>query len=378
MAIEKRGDLGRVVVIGGNGFLGHHIIKQALESWTTTSVASIDLRCTRNRHPDAEYHECDITDTARLVSVLDEIRPDIIIHTASPQADHAIGKKAAQQKVLYHKVNVDGTKAVLEAARKTGVKALVYTSSASVISDSENDLFNADERWPMIRGDQQKEYYTETKANAEEEVINANRADGSKFLTCALRPAGLFGEGDVQTLAGFYYAVRDGNDNKQLGDNNNLFDFTYVGNAAHAHLLAARLLLATHASDTTPLDHERVDGESFFITNDAPTYFWDFARAAYVAAGSKTDLLNGNWVIHREVAGILGMLSEMACSVIGKRPTFTQLRVTLSTMTRYYNITKAKRVLKYRPIWTLQEGITRGMEWFIEEERKLGKELRNA
>lgn len=378
MAVEKRGDLGRVAVIGGNGFLGHHIVKQVLFSWTTSYVASIDLRCNRNRHPDAEYHECDITDTAKLVSILDEIHPDVVIHTASPQADHAIGDKVEQQKKLYYKVNVEGTQSVVDACRKTGVKALVYTSSASIISDSKNDLYNADERWPVMRGESQPEYYSDTKAEAEQIVLDANRADDSKFVTCSIRPAGLFGEGDVQALAGFLYANRDGKTNFQLGDNNNLFDFTYVGNAAFAHLLAAKLLLATAASSTAPLDHEKVDGEAFFVTNDAPVYFWDFARAVWSTAGNKSPTHEAYWSIPRDIASIIGVCSEIFASILGKKPTITKLRANLSSMTRYYNITKAKRVLRYRPIWTLQEGIQRGIDWFVAEEAKLGKELRYA
>jgi sterol-4alpha-carboxylate 3-dehydrogenase (decarboxylating) len=39
----------------------------------------------------------------------------------------------------------------------------VYTSSASVISDTEADLINADERWPVIPAKNQLEYYSTTK-----------------------------------------------------------------------------------------------------------------------------------------------------------------------------------------------------------------------
>lgn len=64
---------------------------------------------------------------------------------------------------MYKKVNVDGTQCVIEACQKTGVKALVYTSSASVISDNATDLINADERWPVIPPKAQTEYYSQTK-----------------------------------------------------------------------------------------------------------------------------------------------------------------------------------------------------------------------
>ena len=66
---------------------------------------------------------------------------------------------------MYKKVNVDGTSCVIEACQKSGVKALVYTSSASVISDNASDLINADERWPIIPPTAQTEYYSQTKVH---------------------------------------------------------------------------------------------------------------------------------------------------------------------------------------------------------------------
>ena len=64
---------------------------------------------------------------------------------------------------LYRKVNVEGTKCVVEACQESGVKALVYTSSASVVSDNVSELVNADERWPVIGEHAQTEYYSLTK-----------------------------------------------------------------------------------------------------------------------------------------------------------------------------------------------------------------------
>ncbi|KAF4961135.1 hypothetical protein FSARC_10257 [Fusarium sarcochroum] len=361
---QSRGPLGRVVVIGGNGFLGHHLVNQAIEQWTTTATISVDLRCERNRNPAAEYRECDITDTERLLSLFEELKPDVVIHTASPLANvPGIGND------IFKKVNVDGTQAVVEACQKTGVKVLVYTSSASVISDNVTDLLNADERWPLIRGEQQTEYYSETKAQAEELVLKANRLDDSKLLTTAIRPAGIFGEGDVQTLAGFFNAYKRGKHTVQVGNNNNLFDFTYVGNVAHAHLLAAQLLLVTAASPTIPLDHERVDGEAFFITNDTPVYFWDFARAIWRAAGYEKGT-EANWTLNRELGITFASISEVFSSILRKTPTLTRKAIIMSCMTRYYNITKAKRALRYNPVWTLQEGIDRGVNWFLEQDKQ--------
>lgn len=169
MASEKKQPLGKVLVVGGNGFLGHHVVAQLVDEWDA-KVTVVDLRCARNRRPDSDgvaYLEADITDEARLVEIFKTVRPDAVVHTASPaaQGDDAVAK------ALFKKVNVDGTQSVVNACREAGVKALVYTSSASIISDNKSDLINADERWPVIRGDQQTEYYSETKVREERRVI---------------------------------------------------------------------------------------------------------------------------------------------------------------------------------------------------------------
>ena len=154
--------LGNVLVIGGTGFLGHHVVNLLIEQYQTNSISVIDLRTGRNRRPESDnvqYYEADITDAAGLISKLEKIRPDVVIHTASPPPQSDVSSSHA----LYKKVNVEGTRTVIEACQKTGVKALVYTSSASVVSDNSSDLVYADERWPTVRGPLQTEYYSETK-----------------------------------------------------------------------------------------------------------------------------------------------------------------------------------------------------------------------
>ncbi|OIW35093.1 C-3 sterol dehydrogenase/C-4-like protein [Coniochaeta ligniaria NRRL 30616] len=365
MAPGTKHELGRVLVIGGCGFLGHHVVNLLLDDYDCT-VSALDLRCLRNRRAETKrlrYFEADITDAARLTSIFEEVKPDVVIHTASPaaQSDDAVAH------ALFKKVNVDGTAAVVEACRSTGVKALVYTSSASIISDNKSDLINADERWPVIRGKDQTEYYSETKAPAEELVLAANRTGPTPLLTAAIRPAGILGEGDTMLTHHLVNIHRQGRTNVQVGTNENLFDFTYVTNIAHAHLLAARALLHTSSSSVAPLDHEKVDGEAFLVTNDSPVYFWDFARAVWRAAGSDkgTDHV---WVLPRDVGYALGYLSECFFAVIRKPPTFNRQRIVYSCMTRYYDISKAKRRLGYEPLVSLDEGVKRAVKWFLAQE----------
>ena len=261
---------------------------------------------------------------------------------------------------------------LVEQAGKIGcVKAFVYTSSASAIHDGYSDLINADERWPILRAPKQKDAYSESKGIAEELVLAANRKYGD-MLTIALRPAGIFGEGDMQLIPNVLKAYQMGQTKFQLGGNENLFDFTYVGNVAYAHILAAVALMDTHALTTQPLDHEKVDGEAFLITNAQPLCFWDFARMVWAAAGDKTSP-EQVWTIDKGLGLQLATVIEWLFWFAGGRtPNLTRQKVQYSCMTRYYCVNKAKKLLGYGPRWGMEEAIVRTVKWFQERDAKDG------
>ncbi len=355
--------LGSVLVVGGCGFLGHHIVSQLLESYDA-QVSVIDLRTELNRFPLAKYYDADITSESAVRSVLTEVKPTVIIHTASPNFVSDEGKN----KALYKKVNVNGTQNLIDRAGEIGcVKAFVYTSSSSVIHDSISPLINADERWPTLRAPLQREYYSETKAMAEDLVLASNRKY-TNMLTIAIRPAGIFGEGDTQVVPGLLKAYYGRKTKFQLGDNMNLYDFTYVGNVAYAHILATIALLNTHQLPTMPLDHERVDGEAFIITNGSPVYFWDFARLVWIAAGDETEL-SQVWTIGKGLGLQLVSLSEwLSWFAGGRKPALSWKAFNYSSMARYFNIDKAKTLLGYRPLVGMEEGVTRTVRYIQEQE----------
>ena len=356
---------GSVLVTGGCGFLGHHIVSQLLENYDA-EVSVIDLRTDIHRVPSATYYDADITSESAVKSVLAKVKPTVIIHTASPNFVSDEGKN----KALYKKVNVEGTQNLIDRAGEIGcVKAFVYTSSSSVIHDSISPLVNADERWPTLRAPLQREYYSETKAMAEEIALTSNRKY-TNMLTIAIRPAGIFGEGDTQVVPGLLKAYYGNKTKFQLGDNMNLYDFTYVGNVAYAHILAAIALLNTHALPTKPLDHEKVDGEAFIITNGTPIYFWDFARLVWRAAGDQTDL-SQVWVIGKDVGlQLASMMEWLFWFAGGRKPALSWKAFNYSTMTRYFNIDKAKTMLGYKPQVDMEEGVFRTVRYIQEQEER--------
>lgn len=227
-------------VIGGSGFLGSRIAL-ALRQRGEKHVSVFDLHAARQPLEKVDYYTGDITSESALREALIQVRDKarleagagkgiVIYHTASPIA--GLGPE------IYHKVNVVGTQTVIGVAKmpELAVTKLVFTSSAGVVYDG-HSLVNVDER--LSYPTKPLDAYNGTKAQAEKLVLEANDSAAGKLKTVALRPAGIFGIGDRQALPGFFNVLRTGKTKFQIGDNQNLFDWTYVDNVVHAHLLAA-------------------------------------------------------------------------------------------------------------------------------------------
>lgn len=359
-------EFGSVLVVGGCGFLGHHIVSQLLQKGCT-KISVIDLNTGRNRLLSVQYFDGDITNASTVKSIFQKVRPQTIFHTASPTV---LTKNAP----IYFKVNVEGTRNLLEQAGQIGcVKAFVYTSSASVVHDSVSDLFDADESLPVLSSPQQREPYSHTKGIADNLVLAANRTQGN-MLTVSLRPSAMFGEGDVQMLPGVLKVYESGKTHLQLGNNQKYFDFTYVGNSAHAHILAAQKLLSSHSKP--PPNDARVDGEAFFITNDEPFHWWDFCRAIWNAAGDRSDPKKA-LIIPKGVGLALAMIVEWIFWIFlsGREPPITRQKVRVTCMTRTFCVDKAKHCLGYRPLVNMTDGIQKGVEWYQEGKQQTAKKI---
>lgn len=153
----------------------------------------------------------------------------------------------------------------------------------------------------------------------------------------------------------------------QIGDNSNLFDWTYVGNNVYAQLLAARALMRSYLHRPNAKS-ERVDGEVFVIMNDEPWHFWTFTRTLAAAAGypvSENKIIKAPWILMIAVAWILEW-SYWIFSLGTEEPRLTRARVKYTTMQRTLDIKKAKARLGYQPQVSIQEGIERSARWFVD------------
>ncbi|KAH8647069.1 hypothetical protein BGZ60DRAFT_391407 [Tricladium varicosporioides] len=345
--------LGIVVVTGGCGFFGFHLVFALLRDPTCDSIIVLSRNPTINLHqnPKVFYKPCNITNASHLTSIFEKFQPRIIFHTAAPRANENLRKEE------FYNTNINGTKIILQCARSVlSIRALVCTSSTSIYAGTSH--MNLAESSPLC-GDTSPPY-NYTKAQADKMVREAN---SPAMRTVCLRVALLYGERDTSFVPG----LLDASTRIQLGDNMNLIDSTSVSNAVQAHILAARILL-------DPVKREGVEGEAFNINDGNPVHFWDLTRIMWRAAGRSTSRYV---VLPAWFALALAWVAEVICSVFTlgkKRPqSFNRLVVSYCVKDHTYSIVKAQRVLGYSPVVGLEEELRRSVSWELGNRREVCK-----
>lgn len=169
-------------------------------------------------------------------------------------------------------------------------------------------------------------------------------ADDQKMATCALRPSVLFGPGDHQLIPSIYACIAKGESPFVIGDGENLWDVTYVGNVADAHVLAVENLLSSKTAA----------GEPIFLSNEEPITFRDFCLAIWSHFGHYPSF---ELHIPVSVAALAGCIAECVTWFTGTPATLSRGSVRDACGTRYCSGEKARKILGYRPRIGIEEGI---------------------
>jgi UDP-glucose 4-epimerase len=220
----------RVLVTGGAGFIGSHLVDVVLARGDQVHV--VDNLATGSREnlaSGATLHELDIRDEA-LGQVVAQVRPEVVFHLAA-QAD--VGT-SVELPVFDADVNVIGTVRVLEAARAVGARVIFTSSGGAIYGECENPACEDDELQPLSP-------YGTSKLAGEEYLTTWNRLYGTSHVAC--RFANVYGPRQLPILEGGVIAIfldrlRDRQETVIFGDGKQTRDFVYVGDVV-AGLLAA-------------------------------------------------------------------------------------------------------------------------------------------
>jgi nucleoside-diphosphate-sugar epimerase len=302
-----------VLVTGGGGFIGSNLVRALLERGDDVRV--LDNFSTGNRANldglDVDIVEGELRSYERVHNAVR--KTEIVYHLG------ALGSvpRSVQDPLTSSAVNIEGTLNVLLAARDEGVKRVVFSSSTSVYGSS-RQLPTTEETLPDPISP-----YGVAKLAAERYCISFSRVYES-FESVVLRYFNVFGprQSPLSQYAAvvplFVTAIDAGRPVQIHGDGEQSRDFTYVGNVVDATMLAG--------------ETKGASGEIFNI-----------------AAGSPASV---------------NRLADTIGSILGKPVVKEHLPPRAGDIRdSWADLSKAERILGYRPAIELEEGLRRTVEF---------------
>ncbi|MBR6731035.1 MAG: UDP-glucose 4-epimerase GalE [Alphaproteobacteria bacterium] len=248
----------RILVVGGAGYIGSHVVKELLN--TGYDVRVFDNLSTGqeiNLFEKAEFIRGDILDVPALEKAMKGI--DGVVHLA---AKKAVGE-SMEKPDLYALNNLNGTINVLNAMVKEGVKYFVFSSTAAVYGMPEVEVL--DEQTPL----NPINFYGFSKKMIEDVLSWYDKLKGIKFV--ALRYFNAVGydkEGDVkgleknpqnllpiimETIFGVREKMTVFGSDYPTKDGTCVRDYIHVSDLASAHELAFKYLLKSNESQVMNL-----------------------------------------------------------------------------------------------------------------------------
>ena len=347
MATDKTVQLAYTILLtGGSGFLGSSILYELMEESSPVQVKELrvfDLNQPKGAEDKRiKFIRGDVRDRNAVEEACRGV--DLVIHSA------AIVDWGTKSEKEILSVNVEGTRHVIDACVSNFVKALVYTSSLDVLHDGK-PLVDVNEETPYP--EQHSTSYCTSKFLAELSVLAAN---GESLKTCSLRPADIYGEGDPFHI-GSLIDMAKGGFYVRIGNGLSKCQHVYVGNMAHAHLLAAAALLNSNP---------KVKGEAYFITDGPPTNFFTFFDEFVIGAGYR--IWPGNLWLPRWFAYGLGCISESIAFLVRpiKRysPKMSRFAVDYTCTDYTFTSEKARKDFGFNPKYNKEAAHKRTVNFF--------------
>ena len=222
----------KVLVTGGAGFIGSHLVDEALEEgYDVVTIDNLNNGKLENLNKDAKFYKVDIVDIDNLSLVFEKEKPDYIIHLAAQ-----ISLRESLKNPIYDaEQNILGSINILECCRKFNVKKVVYASSAAVYGFPK--YLPVDEKHPINPFSP----YGVSKHTVEHYLQYYHENFEIDYIV--LRYSNVYGErqdplGEAGVIAIFIDKLKKGERPIIFGDGEQTRDFIYAKDVVEANLLA--------------------------------------------------------------------------------------------------------------------------------------------
>lgn len=314
------------LVTGGAGFIGSHLATRLVNDGHNVRVfdnlSTGALKNLEHIQEQVEFVEGDLRDIKAVEQATKGI--DIVFH----QAALASVPRSIEHPLDTHEACVSGTIHVLDAARRLGVRRVVYAGSSSAYGNQKE--------MPKHEGQTPEVLSPYAAAKLAGELYCESFANAYDLETVRIRYFNVFGPRQdpnspySAVIPLFASALLEGRQPVIYGDGTQSRDFTYVDNVVHANLLASQAPAST------------VSGNVY-----------------NVACGSSLNLID---------------LLKAICDQLEKTydPDF-QPRRTGDVLHSWADISAAKRDLGYEPVVDIKEGLRKTISWYAQSVKSESK-----
>lgn len=318
----------KAAVTGATGFLGSHLTSRLIQDgWFVSGLVRTAERA--DMLPATTRGVVgDICDRG----VLDELvkGADVVFHTVSNF------RTASGPPESYQHINVEGTRAALDASVAAGCKRFVHCSTIGVHGNVARSP--ADESAPFNPGDR----YQETKLDAENYVRSQVGQSATEIVI--IRPCSMYGPGDLRMLKMFRMLQK--RTFFKVGPCRENFHAVYIDDIVNGFLEAATLT--------------GVDGEVFIIGGESYVPLDEYIDTAATTVGAPPPFLRLPYPLLHGAA----WLCEKTFVPLGLEPPLHIRRVRFFRNNRAFSIDKARRILGYEPKVGLAEGMRATVDWY--------------
>ncbi len=322
----------KILVTGANGFVGSSLCRRLVSAGHQVMGmvrATSDL--TLLQGVPVEFVSGSLSDRESLKAAT--VNQDLVFHVAAAVTDWgSLG--------YFRKINVDGTRNVIEAAISNQVPRFLYVSSVAVASFS--DQKNMDEDAPQLPTPYP---YCQTKREAEALVNDLHRS--GKIQTVIVRPGDIYGPNDRVALLRMGEMLRK----RQLpyvAGGNKLGAFTYIDNLVEGMILAST--------------NDKAYGRTYILTDGVEMSWRTYFEKLTDALGYPHPSLSVNPKIGYAAAFMLENMYRLLN--IQQRPPFSRYLINHLSTDFHFSIERARVELGYQPIQDMDETIRRTADWY--------------
>lgn len=323
----------KILVTGATGFTGKHLVRRLMENADNQVriIARNEKKAEDLKKLGVEVFIGDIADKDTVFKAVKDM--DKVFHIAAAYREAFVDDK------IYWNVNYNGTKHILDACLKYGVRRLVHTSTIGLVSSVKNPP--SDEREAYSPGD----VYQNSKCEAEKEALRYAKEKG--LPVSVVRPAAIYGPGDTRMLKMFKMIAK-----RRwvfLGNGKAYLHMVYIDDLVDGFLLCG--------------EKEAAIGQVFIIGGEK--YVSLNELSALIAA--EFNVLTPRIHIPYKPVEITAVLTEKLWKLLKlkKQPPIYKRRVAFFKKSRAFSIEKAKTLLGYSPKIDLKTGIHRTAQWYL-------------